>query len=81
MTCRFPSFLKVANIAPIFKKGSKNKNELVNKYLLYSIITCQNFNMDSERITVRDIFNNNAADKTSWNSFNRPLKSFRLSTS
>ena len=28
MTFKFPSFLKMANVIPYFKKGSKNKKEI-----------------------------------------------------
>ena len=38
-TCKFPSFLKMANITPIFKKGSKNKKENFRSVGIFPVLS------------------------------------------
>ena len=45
MTSKFPSFLKTANLTPVFKKGSKNKKE---NFRPVSILPVENFRKSNE---------------------------------
>ena len=66
-TSKFPFFLKIANVTPIFKKGSKNKKENFRPISILPVLSksfeksmsklltfFENFNVDLEKVIVRN---------------------------